>query len=65
MTSPARQVGLAKAYRAGLFTGFLCAQQRRAVGHLDDIGHMAGGAGIQNGYGGIAVFYNIQHAGRW
>ena len=25
---------------------------------------MAGGAGIQNGYGGIAVFYNIQHAGQ-
>ena len=52
-----------KAYRAGLFTGFLCAQQRRAVGHLNDIRHMAGGAGIQNRNCGIAVLHYIQYAG--
>ena len=63
--SSAKSVALiraGKARGAGLFSRFGCGKQRRAVGHFDHIRHMAGGAGIQNGDGCIAVLYHIQHA---
>ena len=31
------------------------------VGHLQHIGHVAGGAGVQNGDLGAAVLHNVQH----
>ena len=51
-------------HSAGLFAGFPCPQQRRAVGHLDHVRCMAGGAGIQDGNRRIAVLHHVQHAGQ-
>ena len=46
---PRQAGGAAQPVGIGLFPGLAAALEGRAVGHLQHIGHMAGGGGVQNG----------------
>ena len=51
-----------KAHRVRLLPRLTGAEQWRAIRHFDDIRHMAGGAGIENCDGRLAVSHDIEHA---
>ena len=59
---PRQAGGTAQAVGVGFFAGLAAARQGRAVGHLQHIGHVAGGRGVQNGHI-HAVVPRLQHPG--
>ena len=53
--------GPAKANREGLFTCLAGTIQGRTIGHLNNVGHVTGSAGIDDDILNVIVFRNVEH----
>ncbi len=60
MTSPARQDGPAEPVGMGFLAGVEAAEDPGPVGHLQDIGHVAGGRDVEDGDVDLVV-HHIEH----